>query len=393
MIDQFTTRPILNSRGEWTIEVTLRSGELTAIASVPQGESRGAYEAVSVSADQAVKNILEIIAPVMVGQKLGDQNSLDNKLKESDGTATKERLGGNALLVVSMVYARLSARAENLPLWQYLRHLSTTPSVKDAQHSVSPRLLSLMIEGGLHAPGASPFQEYLVLPRTTTIIESVNIVTKLYSALRQLISDRFGPGATHLGDEGAFAPLIADPLAPMSLIMEAARVAGLDDKFDLGLDAAADNVFLSPEELNTFYDQARANYPLCYLEDPFKENELDNFASLLAKSNKELMIAGDDLTVTNVERIKLAQAKGSINAMIIKPNQIGTVTETLEAVKLAREYGWKVIVSHRGQETNDDFIADLAWGIGADGIKLGAPARGERVAKYNRLLEIEATQV
>ena len=394
MIENVIARPILNSRGEWTIEVILRSGELVATASVPQGESRGAHEAVSLSAELVVKNILEIIAPAMVGQKLGDQNSLDNQLRELDGTATKERLGGNAILGVSMAYARLSARATNLPLWQYLRQLTATPSVKDVQPSVlsivPPRLLSLMIEGGLHAPGASPFQEYLVLPRVTTIIESVNVVTKLYRALREIVSDRFGPSATRLGDEGAFAPPTADPLIPFALIMEAARVADLENEFDLGLDVAADNVSLSPKELNIFYDQARANYPLRYLEDPFKENELDNFATLLAKFDKEVLITGDDLTVTNVGRMKLAQAKKSINAMIIKPNQIGTVTETLEAVGLARGYGWKVIVSHRGQETNDDFIADLAWGIGADGIKLGAPARGERVAKYNRLLEIEA---
>ena len=394
MIENVTARSILNSRGEWTIEVALRSGELKATASVPQGESRGSREVVSLPADQAVKNIVEIIAPVIVGRKLGDQNNFDDKLKKLDGTPNKEKLGGNALLGVSMAYSRLSALSANLSLWQYLRELAI-PSVKNAQHSVlpvtPPRLLSLMIEGGLHAPGASPFQEYLVLPRATTIIESINIITKLYSTLRQLISDRFGSSATRLGDEGAFAPATNDPLAPFALITEASQASGLADKFEVGLDAAADNVSLNPEELNILYDQMRTNYPLRYLEDPFKENELDNFVSLLTKFDKGLMIAGDDLTVTNVERMKLAQAKKSINAMIIKPNQIGTVTETLEAVKLAREYGWKVIVSHRGQETNDDFIADLAWGIGADGIKLGAPARGERVAKYNRLLEIEAT--
>ena len=394
MIENVTARSILNSRGEWTIEVTLRSGEWKVTASVPQGESRGSREVVSLPADQAVKNILEIIAPTIIGHKLGDQNNFDDKLKKLDGTPNKEKLGGNALLGVSMAYSRLSALSANLSLWQYLRELAI-PSVKNAQHSVlpvtPPRLLSLMIEGGLHAPGASPFQEYLVLPRATTIIESINIITKLYSTLRQLISDRFGSSATRLGDEGAFAPATNDPLAPFALITEASQASGLADKFEVGLDAAADNVSLNPEELNILYDQARMNYPLRYLEDPFKENELDNFVSLLTKFDKGLMIAGDDLTVTNVERMKLAQAKKSINAMIIKPNQIGTVTETLEAVKLAREYGWKVIVSHRGQETNDDFIADLAWGIGADGIKLGAPARGERVAKYNRLLEIEAT--
>ena len=394
MIEKVTARPILDSRGEWTIEVTVRSGELSATASVPQGESRGSREVVALPAEDAVKNIIEIIAPATIGFKLGDQSSLDIKLKELAGPATKERLGGNAMLGVSMAYARLSARAAGLPLWKYLRRLAATLSVKDAQHSVlpvtPPRLLSLMIEGGLHAGGGSSFQEYLVLSRATSIAESVSIVTELYRSLRKLVSARFGPTATHLGDEGAFAPPVTDPLAPFALIIEAARVSGLADKFEVGLDAAASNVSLSPEELTAFYDQVRTNYPLCYLEDPFGENDLDSFATLLNKYGNEVMIVGDDLTTTNVEQMKLVQAKRSINALIVKPNQIGTVSETLAAVQLAREYSWKVIVSHRGRETNDDFIADLAWGIGADGIKLGAPARGERVAKYNRLLEIES---
>ena len=278
MIENVTARSILNSRGEWTIEVTLRSGEWKVAASVPQGESRGSHEVVSLLADQAVKNIVEIIAPVIVGRKLGDQNNFDDKLKKLDGTPNKEKLGGNALLGVSMAYSRLSALSANLSLWQYLHQLATP------KHSVlpvtPPRLLSLMIEGGLHAPGASPFQEYLVLPRATTIIESINIITKLYSTLRQLISDRFGSSATRLGDEGAFAPATNDPLAPFALITEASQASGLADKFEVGLDAAADNVSLNPEELNILYDQMRTNYPLRYLEDPFGENNPDDFAAL-----------------------------------------------------------------------------------------------------------------
>ena len=395
MIEELTARPVLDSRGEWTIEVNLTANGFRGVASVPQGESRGSREAVALPADVAVKNIVEIVAPAIVGSKFDDQTGLDSRLEEIDGTTTKARLGGNALLGVSIAYVRLQALAENLPLWQYLRQLAATPSVKDVQHSVlptaPPQLLSLMIEGGLHAPGASPFQEYLVLPRATTITESVNVATKLYGALRQIISDRFGPAAARLGDEGAFAPSVTDPITPFALIAEAGEKCGLIEAFDVGLDVAANNVSLSPEGLTIVYDQTRATYPLRYLEDPFREDDFENFAALTAKSDEDLMIVGDDLTVTNVERMKLAQTKRSINAVIIKPNQIGTVTETLAAIKLAREYNWKIVVSHRGRETNDDFIADLAWGIGADGIKLGAQARGERGAKYNRLLEIEAS--
>lgn len=393
-IENIFARPILDSRGEWTIEATLRSGDLEAAASVPQGESRGSREVVVVPSKTAVKNIIEIISPVITGLELGDQNSFDDKLKELDGTSNKEKLGGNALLAVSIVYARLSARVADQPLWQYLRELAT-PSVKDVQHSVlpvaPPRLFSLMIEGGLHASGGSPFQEYLVFPHATTIAESVDVVTKLYKSLREIVNQHFGRPATHLGDEGAFAPPVTDPLTPFALIIEAANVAGLADKFDVGLDAAATNVSLKPEELVVVYDQMRASHPLCYLEDPFGENDLENFTALLNKYGNEMMIVGDDLITTNVEQMKLVQTKRGVNAMIVKPNQIGTVSETLAAVRLAREYNWKVIVSHRGRETNDDFIADLAWGIGAYGIKLGAPARGERVAKYNRLLAIETS--
>ncbi len=392
-IEKIFPRPILDSRGEWTIEVIMQAGELNVIASVPQGESAGSREAVTLPADVAVKNIIEIIAPAVIGFPLGEQDNFDDKLKELDGTVNKEKLGGNTLLALSIVYARLSARATGLPLWQYLRDLITTPSVKDAQHSVlpavPPRLFALMIEGGLHAGGGSPFQEYLVSPRVATISESVEIVTKLYRELRKLISQRFGPSATHLGDEGAFAPPVTDPLIPLALIMEAANLAGLTDKFDIGLDVAASNVSLKSGELVAVYDEIRASYPLLYLEDPFGENDLDNFGGLLNKYGNEVMIVGDDLTTTNVEQMKLVEVKHGVNALIVKPNQIGTVSETLAAVRLAREYNWKIIVSHRGRETNDDFIADLAWGIGAYGIKLGAPARGERVAKYNRLLEIE----
>jgi enolase len=198
-----------------------------------------------------------------------------------------------------------------------------------------------------------------------------------------------GPGASNLGDEGGFAPNFKNDLEPFAMLRAVAKKLKLDKKIDFGIDAAATDIKgLSRQQLNNAYKKLIKEYAPLYIEDPFSENDFKNFAAITA-ANKKLWIAGDDLTTTNTDRMEMAHAKKCVNAIIIKPNQIGTVTETLNAVRLAREYRWAVVVSHRSGETNDDFIADFAYGVAADGFKLGAPARGERVAKYNRLLEIE----
>lgn len=386
-IKTVTARPILDSRGEWTVEATIfLANDITGTATVPHGESTGSLEVVSLSAAEAVRNINEVIGPALQGMAVDEQMAIDRRLLELDGTPQKSKLGGNALLAVSLAAARASARAKQKPLWRHLRGLSgfSVPA------GLAPRLVALMIEGGLHAPGASPFQEYLVIPRSRVVSESVSLVERLYRELREELKQKFGPGAGRVGDEGAFAPAVTDPAELFALLGQVVKNLGLEDQLDFGLDAAATTVDWPTDDLFKFYRQLRAHYPLRYLEDPFTETDFANFARLHAEWGEATLIVGDDLTVTNVARLDEAKQAGSINAVIIKPNQIGTLTETLEAVRRAREYGWQIIVSHRGRETNDDFIADLAYGVGTDGLKLGAPARGERVAKYNRLLAIEA---
>lgn len=386
-IKAVTARPILDSRGEWTVEATIfLANNVTGIAAAPHGESTGSLEAVSLSAAEAVRNINEVIGPALQGMAVDEQMAIDRRLLELDGTAQKSKLGGNALLAVSLAAARAAATANQKPLWRYLRELSSF----SVPAGLAPRLVALMIEGGLHAPGASPFQEYLIIPRSRVINESVGLVERSYRELREELKQKFGPGASRVGDEGAFAPAITDPAEPFALLGQVVKNLGLEDQLDFGLDAAATNVNWPTDDLFKFYRQLRTQYPLRYLEDPFTETDFANFARFHAEWGEVTLIVGDDLTVTNVARLDEAKQAGSINAVIIKPNQIGTLTETLEASRRAREYGWQIIVSHRGRETNDDFVADLAYGLGADGLKLGAPARGERIAKYNRLLAIEA---
>jgi enolase len=251
-----------------------------------------------------------------------------------------------------------------------------------------------VVNGGLHAGNNLHFQEYLIIPKARTFKESVDIGTAIYHALGMALVKAKGRGAANLGDEGGFAPNFKSDLEPFQMLRAVAKKLKLDKKIDLGIDAAATDIKgLSRLQLNNTYKKLIKEYSPLYIEDPFGENDFKNFATFTAtnttKTKLKLWIAGDDLTTTNTDRMEMAQAKKSVNAIIIKPNQIGTITETLNAVRLARQYKWAVVISHRSGETNDDFIADLAYGVAADGFKLGAPARGERIAKYNRLLEIE----
>ena len=378
-------RKILDSRGEWTVEVlALASTGETAVFSEPRGKSRGKHEKVSVSADTALQNINNIITPALKGVALERQEEIDKRLLELDGTETKSELGENAILGASLACARLASVVNKKPLWKYLRELSGF-----GEPTAGPRLFINIINGGLHAGSNLDFQEYLFIPRVTSFKEAIQSGTQVYKALREYLEKYFGKKASLLGDEGGFAPDFKDNAEPFAIIQKVADALQLRDKYDLGLDAAASNVRISNDKLTAIYNDLRQKYNLWYLEDPYGEDDFDSFAGLLKEWNGYGLITGDDLTVTSVKRIERAAEKKSINAVIIKPNQIGTLTETLAAMRWVRELGWKTIVSHRSGETNDDFIADLAFGVGADGFKLGAPARGERVAKYNRLLAIE----
>ncbi len=388
-ISSLSARQILDSRGQWTIEasLTLQNG-IRATASVPQGKSTGATEAHALPAAQAVKNINTTIATRIIHKDFLDQAAVDEFLVRLDGTPTKSRLGANAILGISIAFLRATARTKKLPLWKHIRDVYGI-WVDPTATALHPRLFMNVVNGGLHAGNNLHFQEYLIIPKARTFRESIDIGTAIYHALGAALVKAKGRGAANLGDEGGFAPNFKNDLEPFHLLRAAAKKLKLDKKIDFGIDAAATDIKgLSRQQLNNTYKKLIKEYSPLYIEDPFPENDFKNFAAFTAM-NKKLWIAGDDLTTTNTDRVEIAQAKKSVNAIIIKPNQIGTVTETLNAVRLARAFKWAVVVSHRSGETNDDFIADLAYGVAADGFKLGAPARGERIAKYNRLMEIE----
>ncbi|TSA46317.1 phosphopyruvate hydratase [bacterium] len=385
-IKQISASPVLNSRGDWTVQVDLILSDGSRVsASAPQGKSSGSAEAHEVDWKSAIKNINEIIAKEFKGAPLGSQNFVDKRLLALDGTVNKNRLGGNTTLAFSTAYAKASASAKKLPVWKYLRKIFG-PKVADSKR---PLLFCNLINGGAHADNGLDFQEYLVIPQAASIRESTDIAAKIYLALKKYLSKKYGAGATGVGDEGGFAPVFEGNTKPFEILEKVAKEEKLSKKVCFGMDAAATGIKLSKQELTNFYANIIKRYDLQYLEDPFSENDFQSFAKLSGKFGGKVWIAGDDLTTTNLARMQEAYESKSINSMIIKPNQIGTVSEALAAVRQARKWGWKVVVSHRSGETNDDFIADFAYGVGADGVKLGAPARGERVAKYNRLLEIE----
>jgi enolase len=390
-IKSLHARQILDSRGLWTVEVCLETARgIRATASAPQGKSTGSSEARALPAAQAVRNVNERIAPWFKKKEFKDQAMLDTFLGKLDGTPLKEKLGANAILPVSVAFARATALEKKIPLWRLIRsNTGAGRSIKN-DRSLHPRLFMNVVNGGLHAGNNLNFQEYLIIPRAATYAESIDIGTKIYHALGDELVRRKGRGAANLGDEGGFAPNFSSNEEPFAIIRSVARKLHLDQKIDLGMDAAATDIKdVTDKKLEAIYLALMRKYHLIWIEDPFSEKDFLAFATLNLHFEGTTWIGGDDLTTTNVRNMEKAHAEESVNGMIVKPNQIGTVTEALDAVRLARKYGWAVVASHRSGETNDDFIADFAYGIRADGLKLGAPARGERVAKYNRLLEIE----
>ncbi|MDO8516167.1 MAG: enolase C-terminal domain-like protein [bacterium] len=390
-VKSLTARPILDSRGSWTIEVRLGLGAgATVTASVPQGKSTGSHEVVALPAKIAVRNINTIIAPKLKRAEFRSQDALDAFLNKLDGTPTKKKLGGNSTLAISIAFARASAAAKGVPLWGHIRSLYgvPVPSSRDVTH---PRLFMNLINGGVHGGSNLDIQEYVIIPKTRTFAEAVRVGVEVRNALGEAIAWAKGKQATNLGDEGGYAPNFKNNIEPIHILKGILKKLHYEKLVDFGMDAAATDIKgFTDSDLVQLYEKLIREYNIIYLEDPFAEERFEEFAKLTERFGDKVWITGDDLTTTNVRRMERAHAEGSVNGVIIKPNQIGTVTEALDAVRLARKYGWKVIASHRSGETNDDFIADFAYGVGADGLKLGAPARGERIAKYNRLLAIEA---
>jgi len=362
---------ILDSRGEETIKVTIETDKVIASSCIPQGKSIGKFEAVSIPADQAIKSIKEKIFSEIIGKEMNSQKELDDFLLELDGTPNKSKLGANAILGVSLAFARAFSRFQNKKLYQYIAELlGKKPGKFDDMW-----LLFNVINGGVHAPQGPPIQEYLILLKFENgegIYQAAKIHHKLGKKLKM-----------GLGDEGGFVIKEKEPEKPLETISQVLEEINLDSKVRLGLDVAASQM---SESLNIL--SLIEKYNLLYVEDPLPEEEWKKFRDLKEEIKGDSLIVGDDLTVSNPERIKKAVEENSVHGVIIKPNQIGTLSETLEAVKTAQENNLKVIISHRSGETCDPFIADLTVGCGAWGLKSGAPHGGERMAKYNRLLSI-----
>lgn len=398
---------ILDSRGRPTLAVTLTlpSGA-TVRAGVPSGASTGTREAVELRDGdparyggggvlQAVGHVNNEIADALRDREFADLAELDQALIDLDGTATKSRLGANALVGVSMAAARGFAVTAGLPLWQYLTPVGVTPRLPVPHFNV--------VNGGAHAPNSLDFQEFMIAPLgAPDMAEAARAGAEIYTALRRRLADK--GFATGLGDEGGFAPDISAPEDVLAMLVAAISDAGYrpgTDGVAIALDPAASEFYhegryeVAGEQLSTSdmidrYAAIADRYPVYSIEDGLAENDWAGWQSLTTRLGRRVQLVGDDLLVTNPAIVADAIERQAATAALIKLNQIGTVTETLETMGLCRQAGWAQMVSHRSGETEDTFIADLAVGSGCGQLKTGAPARGERVAKYNRLIEIEA---
>ncbi len=388
MIKSIKGREILNSRGKTTIEVELETNKGVFKSSVPSGASTGKNEAKAVSSIRAIKN-LKLIEKEIKGLNEKKQKKIDDLMIRIDSTDDKSYLGANTMLAVSIAICRAGAKAKKKPLYKYIKKLSKTKGKLKRM----PRPCFNVINGGAHAGNDLDVQEFMIIPPHHSFRKNLKEGAGIYQKLKKIIRKKYGEQSINLGDEGGFSPDIAKDEKALDLLK---KIIGKDIK--IGLDVAASQFFkdnqyyferkqLTSDKLLDFYSKIVKKYPIEFIEDPFDEEDWSGFKKAVSKL--KVTIVGDDLLTTNTQRMRLAHAKDACNGIIIKPNQIGTVTETLEAIKLAKLYKWKIIISHRSGETLDDFIADLAVGVQSDYIKSGAPARGERLAKYNRLLKIE----
>ncbi len=409
-VKSIKAREILDSRGIPTIEVELITDIGSFFASVPSGTSTGKNEAKELRDKgkryqgkgvlKAVENVEKIISPELKGKDVVQQKEIDEIMIELDGRKDKSKLGANAILGVSMAICRAGAAANNIPLYQYIFQLRDPDSQRVWVSLLLPRPCFLMIEGGVHAGNDLDFQEFMIQPREDGFSKNLETGTEIYHTLKEILEEEQGKSSINVGLEGGFTPSLRFPEQALDLIVRAIEKAGHKDRIGIILDCAASQfykdgkykmqmgVFIRQGFLR-YYSDLISKYPITGLEDPFSEDDWQGFKEITKNVDSKINIIGDDLLVTNLEKVKKAVKENACNAMIVKPNQIGTVSETLEVVRYAKENNFKIFVKHRSGETKDDFIADLAVGVGADGIMAGAPARSERLAKYNRLLKIE----
>ena len=411
-ITELNAREILDSKGTPTLEaeVTLENG-IKALGQVPSGASTGANEALELrDKDQsryqgkgvlkAIENIKSPIKQALIGEDADNQAKIDQILIDLDGTKNKEKLGANAILGVSMAICRASARSQKIPLFEYFGQLSGNRQFE------LPQPLILVLEGGEHGDWSTDIQEYFVIPKKQafpTFAERLRAGSEIFHTLQKVLAAK--KYAVGVGLEGAFMPKeIQSNEEAFQLIIEAIEKSGykIPEQIILGIDAASSEFYetgkyhLQSEDLTLSADEWQekiegwiAKYPIWSLEDMFAEDDWKSWQKFTQKVGSDHQVVGDDLLVTNVERIKRAIAEKSVTSVLIKLNQIGTVTETISAIKLSHSAGFTTVISHRSGETNDDMIADLCVGSGSWQCKFGGPDRGERVAKYNRLLRIE----
>eukprot|EP00216_Chloropicon_sp_CCMP2111_P003386 CAMPEP_0198234858 /NCGR_PEP_ID=MMETSP1446-20131203/733_1 /TAXON_ID=1461542 ORGANISM="Unidentified sp, Strain CCMP2111" /NCGR_SAMPLE_ID=MMETSP1446 /ASSEMBLY_ACC=CAM_ASM_001112 /LENGTH=483 /DNA_ID=CAMNT_0043915683 /DNA_START=84 /DNA_END=1535 /DNA_ORIENTATION=+ len=407
-------RQIFDSRGNPTVEAEVTTYKGTFRAAVPSGASTGVHEAVELrdgdkekymgkGVSKAVLNINTVIGPALVGKDPTKQKEIDDfMINELDGTENKGKMGANAILAVSMAVCKAGAEQKNIPLYQHLANLAGNSKV------ILPVPAFNIINGGSHAGNALAMQEFMVLPTgASSFTEAMRMGNEVYHNLKSVIKAKYGQDACNVGDEGGFAPNIASNIEGLDLIKEAIDKAGYTGKVKIGMDVAASEFFTednkydlnfktqpndgsqkkSGTELVEFYEKICADYPIISIEDPFDQDDFEHTGILTAKGLCQ--VVGDDLLVTNPKRVKQAIDSKSCNALLLKVNQIGSVSESIEAVGMSKAAGWGIMTSHRSGETEDTFIADLAVGLSTGQIKTGAPCRSERLAKYNQLLRIE----
>jgi len=421
VIQKIHARQIYDSRGNPTVEVDVTTSKGVFRAAVPSGASTGIYEALEMrdknkqhwlgkGVQNAVNNVNGPIASALCGKELDivDQRAIDKIMLDLDGTKNKSSLGANAILGVSMAVARAAAAESGVPLYQHIARLAGNDRI------LMPVPAFNVINGGSHAGNKLAMQEFMLLPYgVDTFSAAMKAGAEIYQNLKIVIKKKYGQDATNVGDEGGFAPNILANNEALDLVVEAIEAAGYTRKVGISMDIAASefwnedtkkydldfkspagdqtdkNRYRSSTELGDLYRDFIAKYPVVSIEDPFDQDDWQGYNDFTASVGEQTQVVGDDLLVTNPERIKTALDQKSCNALLLKVNQIGSLTEAIEACKMSQENGWGVMVSHRSGETEDNFIADLVVGLGTGQIKTGAPCRSERLAKYNQLLRIE----
>lgn len=413
IIKHIWSREILDSRGIPTVETAcMLDNGAVSVSSVPAGTSTGSHEALELrdidnprymgqGVLKAVEYVNNVIGPAITGMDPTDQSGIDHKVVELDGTENKSKFGSNAILSVSEVVTRSGAVAANKSLYSWIYTLATGSEITSKNKIPTP--LFNMINGGLHGAGNLDFQEFWVVPASNkTFSEGLQMGAEIYQTIGKNLAHR---GAIHsVGQEGGYAPNLFTNADALEVFVESINQTSyaLGRDVFLGLDVASNSFYKDGEyiikdrtggmddnQFMEFYKGLLDQYKLAILEDPFQEDAWDSWKKMHSTMNDSIIVVGDDLLATNPKRVEKAINEKACNAAVIKPNQIGTITETLGVIKMVKDAGWKLVVSHRSGETNDSFIADFAVGVGADFIKSGAPARGERIAKYNRLSAIE----